>query len=75
MARRRNGRLTVTADGVFIPGPFTLDTRREILDKVLAIQAQMNERLITDAEIARIKTIWAEDVIQMARWLTENALA
>lgn len=65
MARRRNGRLTITADGVFIPGPFTLDTRRDILDKVLAVQAQMGERLISDAEIARIKTIWAEDAIQM----------
>lgn len=65
MARRRNGRLTITADGVFIPGPFTLDTRRDILDKLLAVQAQMGERLISDAEIARIKTIWAEDAIQM----------
>ena len=75
MARRRNGRLTITADGVFVPGPFTLDTRREILDKVLAMQAEMSERLIADEEVARIKTIWAEDVIQMAELAARNAAA
>ena len=75
MARRRNGRLTITTDGVFIPGPFTLDTRREILDKVLAMQAEMNERLIADEEVARIKTIWAEDAIQMAGLAVRNAVA
>ena len=63
----------ITADGVFVPGPFTLDTRREILDKVLAMQAEMSERLIADEEVARIKTIWAEDVIQMAELAARNA--
>ncbi|NCT66418.1 MAG: DNA phosphorothioation system sulfurtransferase DndC [Rhodanobacteraceae bacterium] len=74
MARRRNGRLTVTADGVFVPGPFTLDTRREILDKVLAVQDKMSERLISDGEIARIKAIWAEDAIQMAAWASGSTV-
>ena len=75
MARRRNGRMTVTADGVFIPGPFTLDTRREILDKVLAVQTEMNECLIRGEEVSRIKAIWAEDAIQMAKWSAESAAA
>jgi len=34
-ARRRDGRLTVTSDGVFGPGPFTLAARDEILDRIL----------------------------------------
>lgn len=73
MARRRNGRLTITADGVYVPGPFTLDTRSEILDKVLAMQAEMGQTLIDQEEIARIKTIWAEDVIQMSELVSKNA--
>ena len=75
MARRRNGRMTVTADGVFIPGPFTLETRQEVLDRVLAMQADMGERLISDEEVARIKTIWAEDAIQMAAKSAERFVA
>lgn len=75
MARRRNGRMTVTAEGVFIPGPFTLDTRREILDKVLALQAEINQCVIRDEEISRIRTIWAEDAIQMANRSIESAVA
>jgi DNA sulfur modification protein DndC len=31
LARRRNGRFTVTNDGVFVPGPFTFEARQEIL--------------------------------------------
>lgn len=73
MARRRNGRLTITADGVYVPGPFTLDTRREILEKVLAMQAEMGQALIDDEEVARIKTIWAEDIIQMSELTAKNA--
>lgn len=73
MARRRNGRLTITADGVFIPGPFTLDTRREILERLLATQSETEMHLISGEEIACIKTIWAEDAIQMAEWTAQNA--
>lgn len=66
MARRRNGRLTVTDDGVFIPGPFTLETRQEILDRVQAMECEMNSHLIQDDEVARIRQIWADDAGQMA---------
>ncbi len=75
MARRRNGRLTVTTDGVFIPGPFTLDTRREILEEVLNMQSAMKTRLISKEEISRIKAIWAEDAIQMSSWSAETMTA
>lgn len=63
LARRRDGRITVTKEGVFVPGPFTFETRREILDRVLALQKLTSQTLINDDEIARIKRIWAEDLI------------
>lgn len=75
MARRRNGKLTITAEGVFIPGPFTLDTRREILERVLAVQNETSMPLISGDEVTSIKTIWAKDVIQMSEWSDQNAVA
>jgi len=75
MARRRNGKLTITSSGVFIPGPFTLDTRREVLARLLDAQKQIGMPLIADEEIARIKMIWAEDAIQMAEWTAASTAA
>lgn len=66
MARRRNGRFTVTNDGVFIPGPFTLETRQEILDRIQDMEREMKSVLIHEDEVARIQAIWAEDAGQMA---------
>lgn len=66
MARRRNGRITVTEGGVFVPGPFTLETRAELLDRLLALQAEVGLPLIDEEEIARIKAIWAEDAAREA---------
>lgn len=61
LARRRNGKLTVTNDGVFIPGPFTLETRQEILERLIALQEATESRLISEEEIFRIRELWAED--------------
>lgn len=72
-ARRRDGRLTVTSDGVFVPGPFTLAARDEILERLLALQAQVGGSLITEDEVARIRTIWAEDAAQGATWAAAAA--
>lgn len=68
LARRRDGRITVTAEGVFVPGPYTFETRAEILDRLLALQHEVGRTLISDEEIARIKTIWAEDAVQNATY-------
>lgn len=75
MARRRNGRLTVTEGGVFIPGPFTLETRQEILDRVQAMEKVTGWELIRDDEVARICAIWAEDAGQMASWYIDEERA
>jgi len=73
LARRRTGRITVTDQGVFVPGPFTLATRAEILDRLIALEAAVGQPLIGRDEVARIKTIWAEDAIQGATWAAEAA--
>jgi len=62
MARRRNGHITHLSTGSLVPGPFTFDTRREILDRLLTLEARIDRHLITRAEISRIHAIWAEDV-------------
>jgi DNA sulfur modification protein DndC len=62
MARRRNGGVTHLSTGSLVPGPFTFDTRREILDRLLTLEALLDRHLITKDEISRIHAIWAEDV-------------
>jgi DNA sulfur modification protein DndC len=67
MARRRDGRITVTSDGVHVPGPYTMETRGEIFERLLALQEQVGNSLISEAEVARIREIWAEDALAGAR--------
>ena len=66
LARRRNGRVTITKKGVFVPGPFNMATRHEILNRLLALQAQSDMVLITQPEIECIRELWVEDVIVSA---------
>ncbi|MBS0291196.1 MAG: hypothetical protein JSS01_01555, partial [Proteobacteria bacterium] len=44
-AIRRNGRLTFDVSGKHIPGPFTIQARQEILDRLLAVQAEFGAQL------------------------------
>jgi len=62
MAVRRNGSLNFVREGRLIPGPFTMSARREILDRLLGIQAEVGFELISPSEIEAIKTIWAQDL-------------
>lgn len=62
-ARRRNGRITVTARGSFIPGPFTAAARRDLLERLLALQAEVGQELISATELARIRAIWAAEAV------------
>lgn len=75
LARRRDGRITISADGVFIPGPFTLETRREILDRLLALEKRVGTSLISADEVARIRLIWAEDAVQNAVYAAADKVA
>ena len=63
-AIRRNGRLTFDVTGKHIPGPFTIQARQEILDRLLAVQAEFGAQLITDDELSLIHKYWAMDLQQ-----------
>jgi DNA sulfur modification protein DndC len=63
MARRRDGRITIMPNSTYVPGPYTMDARAEILDRVLALQHTVKRQLITPGEVLRIKEIWASDAL------------
>lgn len=65
MGQRRTGKVTVV-NGKLIPGPFTLDARKMILDKLLQTQKQYGETLISDSEIEMIYRIWTDDLVAMS---------
>ncbi|HEY9080470.1 DNA phosphorothioation system sulfurtransferase DndC [Magnetovibrio sp.] len=61
-AIRRNGKLTFAASGRHIPGPFTIQARKLILERLLDVQERFGDRLITDAEINLIHENWAQEL-------------
>lgn len=63
-AIRRNGRLTFDVSGKHIPGPFTVQARQEILERLLAAQAEFGAALISDDELDLIHKYWAMDLQQ-----------
>lgn len=65
LARRRNGRFTVTKNGVYVPGPFSIETRREIFDRLIRLQGKIAMPLITEDEIQRIRVLWTEDITKI----------
>ena len=63
-ARRRNGRVAFTNSGSLIPGPYTLSTRAEILEKLLDMQKKTAHSLISEEEISIIKELWADEILE-----------
>lgn len=63
MPVRRNGSLNFVGEGRLIPGPFTIQTRQEVLDRLLGVQDEVGFELITPLEIETIKQIWASDLM------------
>lgn len=63
-AARRNGRINYDATGRHIPGPFTIQARRMILERLLQTQEEFGAELISAAEIQSIKRIWTEDLLK-----------
>jgi DNA sulfur modification protein DndC len=62
---RRNGEIRFNPRGEqiqHVPGPFTIQARKMILDKLLATQAEYGDTLISDDEIERIHAIWAAEI-------------
>ena len=66
MARRRDGRITVTNSGMLVPGPFVPSTRREILDRLLKMETVVGYELISRNEIDIIERIWSQDAVFIA---------
>ncbi|ABM43086.1 3'-phosphoadenosine 5'-phosphosulfate sulfotransferase [Acidovorax sp. JS42] len=66
---RRNGEIRFNARGEqiqHVPGPFTIQARKMILDRLLATQKVYGDPLISADEIERIQTIWAEEISKPA---------
>lgn len=62
---RRNGEIRFNARGEqiqHVPGPFTIQARKMILDRLLAAQQEYGGELISDDEIDRIHATWAEEI-------------
>ncbi len=62
---RRNGEIRFNPRGEqiqHVPGPFTIQARKMILDRLLETQFAYGGTLISDDEIDRIHSIWAEEI-------------
>lgn len=59
--KRRNGTVYKKADGSFGLGPFTLEARRIILEKLLILENETGLELITISELKAIDKMWDEE--------------
>lgn len=62
---RRNGEIRFNARGEqiqHVPGPFTIQARKMIFDRLMATQAEYGDTLISADEVERIQVIWAEEI-------------
>ncbi len=59
--KRRNGTVYRKADGSFGLGPFTLESRRIILEKLLELENETGLELITIGELKAIDKMWDEE--------------
>lgn len=67
---RRNGEIRFNPRGEqiqHVPGPFTIQARKMILDKLLVTQGIYGDALISADEIERIHAIWAEEISRPAK--------
>ena len=60
---RRNGRVTFTKSGAFVPGPFTVKARMEILAELRKMEEKTGLDLISDGEVDIIHNIWSGDLL------------
>ena len=73
---RRDGNSKSRADGTPVMGPFRLDVRRHILDRLKELEEDTGQELISESEIDVIKDIWRRDRIQEdCRVALHNALS
>ncbi len=58
---RRDGLTKRRADGTQVYGPFKLEVRQQILDRLRALEAQTGEPMISQPELEVIEDIWRRD--------------
>lgn len=63
-AYRRNGRISFDAQGKHIPGPFTIQTRKLILERLLEVQKEFGEQLVSEPELDLIYQHWTAELQQ-----------
>ena len=66
--KRRNGQVMLKPEGGYVPGPYKLATRKDLLRRLLETQKLIrrhgpnpNERLITKDELEQIRRIWRSE--------------
>lgn len=64
MSMRRDGIAQQRADGSFVQGPFTLEVRKKILERLLEIQSETDRELISLEERECIEDEWYKDGIK-----------
>lgn len=69
--RRRNGSVYLTSAGEFGRGPFTMETRKEILRKLLKLEMDTGFELITLEELKMIDKLWEDEGDLTRRSLVE----
>ena len=61
---RRNGNAKQREDGSPVYGPFKLGIRRQILERLRALEKQVGEQLVLPAEVECIEDVWWRDEIR-----------
>lgn len=69
--KRRNGTMYRKADGTLGEGPFTLETRKNMLRKLLQLEVDTGLSLITIDELKEIDAIWDKEGDLSRRCLVE----
>ena len=59
--RRRNGSVYLTSSGEYGRGPFTMNTRKEILGRLLQLEVDTGFELITLEELKMIDKLWEDE--------------
>lgn len=61
---RRDGRKKIRPNGKLVYGPFTLEVRKDILNRLRSLEGRIGEALISPAEVEAIEDIWWRDEIR-----------
>lgn len=64
LAVRRDGFVKERIDGSIVYGPFTMQVRQTILQRLKFLETRLNESLISPAEIDAIEDVWWRDRIR-----------